>query len=61
MLKRIEQAPETFLYHAKHYKCYKEYVLQKTLDKIAATKRAREEAVGVCIQYFNVVKIVINK
>ena len=24
---------------------------KKTLDKIAATKRAREEAVGVCIQY----------
>ena len=47
MLKRIEQAPGTFLYHAKQYKCYKEYVLQKTLDKIAATKRAREEAVGV--------------
>ena len=36
--------PDGFLYHAKLNKCYKDYVHKKTLDGIAAKKRARETA-----------------
>ena len=46
---RIRQAPETFQYHGKEYRCYKGYVHEKNLE-VESSKRKREQELKVTDQ-----------
>ena len=40
---RMSQAPNSFMYHVKQYKCYKGYVKKTNLERVLSQKRKRAE------------------